>query len=95
MKFDANISLANLGTIINRLLHRFGLLAIFIIIAIGLAISVFLLNSIITRTDQADGYKPSTTSITFDQATVDKIENLKVPGEKTDRVEASGRLLPF
>lgn len=95
MKLDANLALANLGQALNRLLYRFGLLAIFVIIAIGLVISILMLNSVIARTDQSNGYQPTTTSITFDESTVQKIENLKAESEKTDRIQASGRLLPF
>ncbi len=95
MKFDANLSFTNIGTFVNHLLYRFGLLAIFIIIAIGLVVSIFLLNSVIAQTDQANGYKPTTTAVTFDEATIRKIESLKTEGEDTDRVQASGRLLPF
>jgi len=95
MKFDANLSLANLGLMLNRLLYRFGLLAIFIIIVIGLVVGIIMLNAVIARTDQSNGYQPTTTTVTFDEATVQKIENLKAKGEKTDRIEASGRLLPF
>lgn len=95
MKIDSNLSLANIGTLLNRLLYKYGLLTIFIVIAIGLAVSIFMLNSVIAQTDQKDGYTPATTSITFDEATVQKIENLKAKGEKTDRVQVDGRLLPF
>ena len=95
MKFNANLSLSNIGTLLGHQLHRFGLFAIFLIIAVGLMISIFMLNSVIARTDQANGYEPLTTTITFDESTVQKIESLKAEGEDTDRVQTSGRLLPF
>ena len=95
MKFNANLSLANLGALLGQQLNRFGLFAIFLIIAVGLMVSIFMLNSVIARTDQANGYVPTTTNIVFDEKTVQKIESLKAEGERTDRVETSGRLLPF
>lgn len=92
---NINISVASLGAILNRLIYRFGLLAVFIVIAIGIIIGILSLNSVIAQTDQANGYTPKTTGIVFDEATVQKIEDLKMDGERTDRVETSGRLLPF
>jgi hypothetical protein len=95
MKPDSNFSFASIGAIANRFIYRYGLLSIFIIIAVGLVASIILLNAVIARTDQSNGYTPAETSITFDESTVQRIENLKMNGEETDQVETNGRLLPF
>lgn len=95
MNMNVNISLANIGPAIGRFLHRFGLVMIFVIISIGLIIAVILLNAVIVQTDQANGYTSESNNVTFDEATLKKIEELKVDGEKTERVEMNGRLLPF
>lgn len=95
MKSNINLSVASLGAALNHFVYRFGLLSVFIVIAVGLVIGIISLNSVIVQTDQANGYTPRTTGITFDETTVQKIEALKMSGEQTDRVETSGRLLPF
>lgn len=95
MNTDINLSLANIGPAIGRFFHRFGLIVIFVIISIGLIIAIILLNGVIAQTDQADGYVSQSNNVMFDEATLKKIEELKVDGEKTEQVELKGRLLPF
>lgn len=90
-----NVSLSDLGTKIAKLVERFGLLAVFLVIAAGLIICVFLLNNVITETDNAHGYVSDVNKISFDEETIQKIKDLKEPGEQTERLETSGRLLPF
>lgn len=93
MNTDLGSSLSGIGTKFNQLVHRFGLIVIFIIVATGLAASILLLNSVIIRTDQANGYVSTINTITFDQATMDKLKNLS----QDDKIETGdrSRLTPF
>lgn len=93
MNTDIGTSLSGIGAKFNQLVHRFGLVVIFIILALGLAASIFLLNNVIIRVDQPDGYVSNINTITFDQATIDKLKNLS----QDDKINTSNhdRLTPF
>lgn len=93
MNTDFSTSLSGIGTKFNQLVHRFGFIVIFLIVALGLAASILLLNSVILRTDQADGYVSNINTITFDQATIDKLKTVS-QDEKIDTSD-NDRLTPF
>lgn len=84
-------SLSALSATFSRLFHRFGFIVLFLIVAVGLIISVLLLVNVIGKTDNPGNYAPSTSVTTFDQTTIKKIEDLS---KKSD-ADTSGRLLPF
>lgn len=84
-------SLLGLSIVLSRLFHRFGFIALFLIVAAGLIISIFLLGGVIAKTDNPGDYTPNTSATTFNQETINKIENLS----KESKVDTSGRLLPF
>ncbi|HEY0965183.1 MAG TPA: hypothetical protein VGE13_01760 [Candidatus Saccharimonadales bacterium] len=87
----SNTSLSGLSTVLSRVFHRFGFIALFLIVATGLMISVLLLVGVIAKTDNPGDYAPDTSATTFDQATMDKIEGLS----QKSTVDTGGRLLPF
>jgi len=93
MNTDLSASLSGIGTKFNQLVHRYGFIVIFIIVASGLAASILLLNSVILRTEQADGYVSGINTISFDQATIDKLKNVS-QDEKID-TSKQDRLTPF
>lgn len=91
-----NISLATIKKALYGFLHRFHLVIFVVLILGGLAISVFILNTvIITSSDTSqftsEGVKPS-----FDQATIKKIEELKTRDQNNDTFTLpQGRTNPF
>lgn len=93
MNSNFGTSLSGVGIKFNQFLHRFGFIVIFIVVAIGLVASIFLLNNVIIRADQANGYVSEINTYTFDQATIDKLENFS----DNDTVDTGGRsrLTPF
>lgn len=91
MNSASSTSLSALSTTFSRIFHRFGFIVLFLVVAAGLIISVFLLVGVIGKTDNPGDYAPSTSVTTFDQATIEKIEGLS---KKSD-IDTSGRLLPF
>lgn len=60
-----------------RFLHRFHITIFVLIVFGGLAIIVLMLNGIIIRSSDSGDYTPETPSASFDQATIDRIEELK------------------
>jgi len=91
-----NISLSDIGSKLSAFLQRYGVFVFFLIVAGGLISAIFLLNIVITRTDEADGYVSDVNNISFDKETIDKIRALRSSDQQTAKVEdATGRILPF
>ena len=97
MNIDLGTSFTKLSATISRLFHRFGFIAIFLVVSAGIGISVFLLTDVLAKTDDPGDYTPETNTYNFDTVTIDKIKNLKDSDQATDRVDTSGvkRLLPL
>jgi hypothetical protein len=71
---------------------------IFVFIVIGGVITLMLLlNGIIARSGESDGYvAPNANTATFDQATIKKIEDLKTRDQNSGQLDLSnGRTNPF
>lgn len=60
-----------------KFLRRFHVIIFVLIVFGGLAIIVLMLNTIIVDSTNNDGYIPDTPNANFDQATIDRIEELK------------------
>lgn len=96
MKNDISLaSITALGKPIGRFFSRYGLISFFVVIFTGLIIAVILLNNVITKTGDAGDYVSTANTITFDEDTIKKVESLPSSNQNTDRVNTSGRLLPF
>jgi hypothetical protein len=76
-------------------LRRFHVTIFAIIVIGGLAIVVFMLNNIIIRSADTSDYTPETPSATFDEATIDRIEDLKTRNQTDSQLDLSGRTNPF
>ena len=80
---------------INRFLHRFHIVLFVIIVVGGSAIVVFMLNRIVVRSGENDGYTSDTNNASFDQATMKRIEELKTRDQNAQTNLPSGRINPF
>ena len=80
------ISLASLKKIFGRFLGRFHIVIFAVVILGGLSVVILLLHSIITTSNDPSGYTPNGISSSFDNATINRIEQLKT------RTEGSGDL---
>ena len=89
------ISTANIKNKIAVILHRYHVMIFVIFILGGLVFVVFLLNNIIVQSGNSGGYTPETTT-TFDQKTIERIEQLKTRDEPAAELDLSGgRTNPF
>jgi predicted class III extradiol MEMO1 family dioxygenase len=84
-----------INTAFTTFLRRFHVTVFAIIVVGGLAIVVFMLNTIIIRSADTSDYVPETPSATFDQATIDRIEDLKTRNQADSELDLSGRTNPF
>lgn len=92
---EIEISLSSIKKSITFALHRYHVILFVVIILGGLIVVVLLLNNIIVKSGQSGSYTP-TNSSTFDQDTINRIENLKTSDEKSDPIDlSSGRTNPF
>lgn len=91
-----NISLSNIGSTLGVFFHRYGVFVFFLIVAGGLITAIIILNFVITKTDDADGYVSDVNNISFDKDTINKIRALRTGDQETSKVDVgSGRDLPF
>lgn len=80
---DINLSLQSFKQSLGRFLHRFHVLIFTILILGGLAVVILLLNNIVVRSGQSEGYQADTGTTSFDQATIKKIEELETRGQSS------------
>lgn len=93
---DISFSLTAVKRIVVDALHRYHVILFVVIIAGGLAVVVFMLNAIILRSEQSDGYSATSNNATFDQATIDRIKQLRTANEGDSSLDLSkGRTNPF
>ncbi|HMI09231.1 MAG TPA: hypothetical protein VK497_02425 [Candidatus Saccharimonadales bacterium] len=92
-----NISLTSIKKLILALLHRFHAIIFVVVVVGGLAAVVLLLNSIIvSSSEQGDYVPPGSNPSSFDQTTIDRIEQLKTRTDSTAPLDLSkGRTNPF
>jgi len=77
-------------------LHRFHIVLFVIIVLGGLAVVIFLLNNAVITSGQDNGYSPNANSSSFDQATIQKIQNLKTADQSDPTISNNGaRTNPF
>lgn len=91
-----DISLTAIGSKLGIFFHRYGLFVFFLVIAGGLITALILLNVVIAKTDDPDGYVSNVNNITFDKQTIEKTQALRTSDQETKKINSSGdRLLPF
>jgi len=89
---DIHLSPQAIKKIIIAFLHRFHVVIFVILILGGLAVIILLLNNIVIRSGQSNGYTPDTSNASFDQSTIKKIEDLQ---NRSQSPPTSGRINPF
>lgn len=90
------ISLTAIGAKLGIFFHRYGVFIFFLVIAGGLITALILLNVVITKTDDAEGYVSNVNNLSFDKETIEKIKELRTSDQETKKVDAgTGRVLPF
>ena len=91
-----NASMASVRRSIAQFLERFHVIIFVIAITGGLGAVVLLLNSVITSSSESGGYTASSNSASFDQATIDRVKQLKTRDEASSQLDLSkGRTNPF
>jgi len=82
---------------ITNFLHRYHVILFSIFILGGLVFMVLSLNNIIISSSKAGAdYTPDGTTFSFDQTTIDRIDNLKSRDQAADGLDLSnGRSNPF
>lgn len=91
-----DISLQAIKTPIVAFLHRFHII-LFVVLSIGsLAVAILLLSAVIASSGESNGYVSSSNNASFDQATIDQINQLKTNDESTSTaLPQTGRINPF
>jgi hypothetical protein len=91
-----DISLTSIKKPIVDLLHRFHFIIFVVVVFGGLAVVVFTLNGIVIQSGESNGYASSSNNATFDQATIDRIKQLRTSSEGGSQLDfANGRYNPF
>lgn len=93
---NMNLSLTAVKKSFAAFLRRFHVTLFVLVVFGGLAIVVFMLNSIIVRSTDTSGYTPETPSASFDQETIQRIEDLQTRDQSGNTLQLpSGRTNPF
>lgn len=96
MNMNFNLSLTSIKKALITFLHRFHVVLFVVIVLGGTAMVIFILNGIVIRSSESDGYTSNTNNTTFDQATIQRIEELKTRDQTDDSASLpSGRTNPF
>jgi hypothetical protein len=91
-----DISLQTIKAPVVAFLHRFHII-LFVVLSIGsLAVAILLLNTIIASSGESNGYVSTSNNASFDQKTIDQINQLKATGENSSpALPQTGRTNPF
>ena len=95
MNANLNLSLQSLKKTVIAFLHRFHIVLFVIIILGGLAMVILLLNDVVIRSGQSDGYTPDNSNTSFDQSTIKKIQELNANGQTDTPLPTGVRTNPF
>lgn len=95
MKQSITISPKAIKKAVFTFLHRFHVVLFVFFVLGGLAVVVLMLNNTIIASGDPGDYTPPTNSTAFDQATIDRIEELKTKDETITDLDLSGRTNPF
>lgn len=95
-KGNISISLPTIKKAFFAFLHRYHAVLFVVIVLGSLGVVILLLNSSIIASTESNDYTPQTTSTTFDQATMKRIEELKTRDQNTSLdTPAGSRINPF
>lgn len=90
------VSLTSLKKLLGRFLGRFHVVIFVVIVLGGLSVVILLLHSIISASNDPSGYTPSGISSSFDNATIERVEQLKTRTEESGELNLPpGRNNPF
>jgi len=78
-----------------RFIRRFHVILFVVSVASALAVVIIILNAAVIRSGEDDGYTSSSANTAFDQATINRIKNLKTRDQADDQLDLSGRSNPF
>lgn len=95
MKQSITISPKAIKKALYAFLHRFHVVLFVFFVMGGLAVVVLMLNNTIVASGNPGDYTPATNSTSFDQTTIDRIEDLKTKDESSTNLDLSGRTNPF
>ena len=89
---DMQFSPASIATF----LHRFHLVISVVLLAVALSIIIFMLNGIISKASDTSALNSGSNTSNFDEATIDRINELKTSSEPSTPLNFSGgRINPF
>jgi hypothetical protein len=95
-KVNLNLSPDAIKKSILAFLHRFHIVLFVIVVLGGLAVVIFLLNNVVVTSGQDNGYTPDINNTSFDQSTIQKIQNLKTADQSDPTISNNGaRINPF
>lgn len=81
---------------VSKFFRRFHLVLFVVVTVLLLSIAVLLLSGIVEKASGADSSASSNSPSTFDEATMDRIEQLKTSEEPSEPLNLSqGRINPF
>jgi len=96
MNIKPNLSIRSIKQLFTQLLRRFHIVIFVIVVFGGLAVVILILNSIINKSSNSAGYTSQTNNATFDQNTIQRIEQLKTTDQNNGDLDLShGRSNPF
>lgn len=79
-----------------HLIRRFHLVGFIVTIVLCLSAAIALLYMVVDKASGTDSTAQGSTTAGFDQATIDRIEQLKTPSEPSEPLDLSqGRISPF
>lgn len=90
------ISLTTIKDKTSTFLHRYHAVIFTVIVAGGLILVIFLLNNIIASSSTSTNYTPAGSDATFDEATIERVNQLKSSEEASEQLNLSQRRInPF
>lgn len=91
-----DINLDSLGTNIVHILKRYHVIIYALCVIGALGAAVLALNSTVESSADSNGYQSTLNSSTFDQATIDRINELSSSGSADAPIDlGNGRINPF
>lgn len=90
-----DISLTKITHGFSAFLARFHAMIFVVFILGGLVVAVFMLNLVLVRSLDTTQDQPTPLSSTFDQSTIDRIDELKTADDTTQLQLPAGRINPF
>lgn len=90
------LTLNNLPASFSQILHRFHIMVFSVLVLGALIVAIFLLNQVLAKSDQNNGYVAQGTNASFDTTTINKLNTLRTINDPSIPLDlSSGRLNPF